>query len=78
MEYKPSIYPLSDDKITLPDLDPDTCAEIIKYANDLRQNNKMMVIEPEDMVVQSFLSNPTDNGTIDNGERHRAFIVKRV
>ena len=38
----------------------------------------MMVIAPGDMVVQSFISSPTDNGTIDNGKRHRAFIVKAV
>jgi len=37
-----------------------------------------MVIAPEDMIGRSFLSNPTDNGTIDNGERHRAFIVRAI
>ena len=38
----------------------------------------MMDIVPEYMVGRSFLSNPTDNGTIDNGEKHRAFIVKLI
>ena len=38
----------------------------------------MMVIVPEDMVGRSFLSNPTDNGTIYIGERHRAFILKAI
>ena len=38
----------------------------------------MMVIAPEGMVGRSFLSNPTDNGNIDNGEGYRAFIVKAI
>ena len=37
-----------------------------------------MVIAPENMAGRSFLSNSTDNETIDNGERHRAFIVKAI
>ena len=38
----------------------------------------MMVIVPEDTIGWSFLSNPTDNRNIDNGERHRAFILKEI
>ena len=49
-EYEVSIHLLFNEKITLPDLDPDTCVEIIKYVNDLRQDKIMMVIVPEDMI----------------------------
>ena len=43
-----------------------------------RQDKTIMVISPEHMVGRSFLSNPTDNRTIDNRERPHAFIVKSI
>ena len=77
-DYKFSTHTLSDDRIILHYLDLDTYVEIIKPSNDLRQYKTMMVIAPEDIIGWSFLSNPTDNGTIENGERHRAFVVKAI
>ena len=38
----------------------------------------MMVINSEDMIGRSFFSNPDNNSTIDNGERHRIFIIKAI
>ena len=49
-EYNPSAPPLSDDKITLPDLDSDTCVEIIKSTNDFRLDKTMMVIVLGNMI----------------------------
>ena len=38
----------------------------------------MKFIAPEDIIGQSFLSIPIDNGTIDNSERHHYFIAKVI
>ena len=67
-EYEGSTPLLSNVKIALSGLDLDTCIEIIKFANYLGQEKMMMVIVPEDIIEQSFLSNPTDNGIIDHVE----------
>ena len=77
-EYKDRAHNLSKGKVGISNLDHDTYVEIIEPANDLRQDKKMMVIAPEDMVRKSFLSKPTHNGTIDSRERHRAFIIKEI
>ena len=77
-EYEDSTPLLYNKKIILPDLDPDTRVKIIKSANDIRQDKTMIVITPEHIIGQSFLSNPTNNDTIDNGARCRAFIVKLI
>ena len=49
-QYEGSTSLLSNYKITLPNLDPEKCAEIIKPANYLRQDMTMVVISTEDMV----------------------------
>jgi len=77
-EYKDKTHTSSKEKVSIPNLDHDTYMKIIKSANDLRKDKTMMFIAPEDMIGRSFLSNPTDNVTIDNGERHRAFIVREI
>ena len=77
-ENKDSTPPLSNERLILPDLDPDTCIKIIKFANNFRQDKIMVFISPENMIGRLSLSRLTENDTIANGERHRDFIVKKL
>ena len=47
--------------------------DFIKSVRDVNQDQTMMIIEPEDMVGRTFLTDP-----LDNGEQHRARIVKAI
>ena len=47
--------------------------EFIKSVHSGNQDKTMMVMQPEDMIGRTFLTEP-----LDNGERHRAKIVKAI
>ena len=47
--------------------------EFIKSVNGVNQDKPMMIMQPEDMIGRTFLTEPQDNG-----ERHRARIVKAI
>ena len=42
-------------------------------SRDYKQDKRMMIIEPEDMIGRTFLGE-----SLDNRERHRAKIVKAI